>query len=165
MENLTMSAAEVNRAKLQVSSANKKIGVNFEGEKTNLGKDSFLKLLVTQLKHQDPTKPMEDQQFIAQMAQFSSLEQMSNLNKEVKSLYTSSESMKASALLGKDIEAVNPLNGEVVKGRVQSVFFAENEVRLNVNGHEIDLNSVKAIHQPEEKKIMSGAAASGLNGN
>jgi hypothetical protein len=48
----------------------------------DLGKDAFLKLLITQLQHQDPLEPMDDQDFIAQIAQFSSLEQMQNLNRK-----------------------------------------------------------------------------------
>src|SRR5690606_3648148 len=51
-----------------------------------LGKDSFLQLLVTQLANQDPTNPMEDREFIAQMAQFSSLEQMNNVASELRGL-------------------------------------------------------------------------------
>lgn len=48
-----------------------------------LGKDAFLKLLITQLRNQDPLNPMEDKEFIAQMAQFSTLEQMQELNKNI----------------------------------------------------------------------------------
>lgn len=49
--------------------------------KNDLDKDAFLRLLTTQLANQDPLNPMEDREFIAQLAQFSSLEQMQNLNK------------------------------------------------------------------------------------
>ena len=64
--------------------------------KTELGKDEFLQILVTQLKNQDPLSPMEDTEFIAQMAQFSLLEQIQNLN-------TSSSFAQACALVGKQV--------------------------------------------------------------
>ncbi|ABR48870.1 flagellar hook capping protein [Alkaliphilus metalliredigens QYMF] len=51
---------------------------------SDLDKDAFLKLLVTQMSNQDPLNPMEDREFISQMAQFSSLEQMQNLNDGLK---------------------------------------------------------------------------------
>jgi flagellar basal-body rod modification protein FlgD len=58
--------------------------------KTALGKDDFLKLLVTQLKHQDPLEPSKPEEMAAQLAQFSSLEQLVNLNQELSGLADSS---------------------------------------------------------------------------
>ncbi|MCC9020777.1 flagellar hook assembly protein FlgD [Bacillus nakamurai] len=52
---------------------------------TNLGKDEFLKILMTQVRNQDPLNPVDDKEFISQMATFSSLEQMMNLNKTMTS--------------------------------------------------------------------------------
>jgi len=77
-----------------------------------LGKDDFLQLLVTQLRHQNPFEPMEDKEFIAQLAQFSSLEQLQNLNSNVMAnsdldyllSQTISNSM-ATQLIGKEIVA------------------------------------------------------------
>ena len=55
-----------------------------EGQKSNpLGQDAFLRLLVTQLQHQDPTSPQDDSQFIAQLAQFSSLEKLTTMDKSL----------------------------------------------------------------------------------
>ncbi|WDV47696.1 flagellar hook capping FlgD N-terminal domain-containing protein [Clostridiaceae bacterium M8S5] len=71
----------------QPTATNRSTNQTNSSKNSSLGavdKDAFLKLLVTQLQNQDPLNPMEDKEFIAQMAQFSSLEQMQNLNKQVK---------------------------------------------------------------------------------
>jgi flagellar basal-body rod modification protein FlgD len=52
-------------------------------EQAIMGKDAFLKILLTQLRYQNPLEPVKDTDFIAQMAQFSSLEQMQNMNKNL----------------------------------------------------------------------------------
>jgi flagellar basal-body rod modification protein FlgD len=72
-----------------------------DNAKGQLGKDDFLKILVTQLKTQDPMQPMQDREFIAQMAQFSSVEQIMNMANEMKLLRQSIG--VASGLIGKSV--------------------------------------------------------------
>ena len=57
-------------------------------KEASLGKDAFLQLLVTQMQHQDPTQPMADGEFIAQLAQFSSLEQLTEIQKTLAKMGT-----------------------------------------------------------------------------
>ncbi|MDR7235671.1 flagellar hook assembly protein FlgD [Neobacillus drentensis] len=71
-------------------------------EKSILGKDDFLRILVTQLANQDPSNPLQDKDFIAQMATFSSLEQMTNLNKSFEK-FTSNQINQFTAAIGKEI--------------------------------------------------------------
>ena len=78
--NTTMTSSEKFAVDNAVNNFNKANTVNGRTASQQLGKDDFLKLLITQLSNQDPTNPMEDTQFIAQMAQFSSLEQITNMN-------------------------------------------------------------------------------------
>jgi flagellar basal-body rod modification protein FlgD len=85
----------------------------------SLGKDDFLKILITQLSYQDPTSPMEDKEFIAQMAQFSTLEQMTSMAKDFAKLTAMITGTEASSALGKNVEL---LEGEqVIQGAVKAV--------------------------------------------
>ncbi|SDW99984.1 flagellar basal-body rod modification protein FlgD [Pseudomonas syringae] len=71
-----------------------------------LGKDSFLQLLVTQMKNQNPLDPQDNTQFVAQLAQFSSLESMQNLTSTVDTIassYKSSQALQASSLVGRSV--------------------------------------------------------------
>ncbi|EIW18209.1 MULTISPECIES: flagellar hook capping FlgD N-terminal domain-containing protein [Pelosinus] len=77
---------------------------------SSLGKDDFLKLLVTQLQYQNPLDPMDNTEFVAQMAQFSSLEQMQNLNATM-------ANMHASNLIGSTINFSND-SGNLITGIV-----------------------------------------------
>ncbi|MFF7708589.1 flagellar hook capping FlgD N-terminal domain-containing protein [Pseudomonas sp. NPDC007930] len=75
---------------------------------SSLGKDTFLQLLVTQLKNQNPLDPQDNSEFVAQLAQFSSLEGINTLNSTVESLasnYTSSQALQASSLVGHSVLA------------------------------------------------------------
>ena len=80
---MTLTPAELAQTKAQVDSINKCLSPNGSANPTGaLGKDDFLKLLMEQLTHQDPSAPMNDQNFISQIAQFSSFEQMTNMSTE-----------------------------------------------------------------------------------
>lgn len=79
-----------------------------------MGKDEFLKLLVTQLQNQDPLDPKGNEEYVAQLAQFSSLEQMQNMNATLQSNGTLTQSVNnalTAGLIGKEIKA---LGNEVV---------------------------------------------------
>jgi len=110
----------------------------------DLGKDAFLKLLITQLQHQDPLEPMDDQDFIAQIAQFSALEQMQNLNSSF------SYSMGFS-LMGKYISAIIPdeKTGEIkyVEGQVTAVRSASGQVYLVVDGEDVPIGKVSVVSE------------------
>ncbi len=116
------------------------------GETNNsLGKDDFLKILLTQLTHQDPTKPLEDKEFVAQMAQFSTLEQMSNMNSELSNLYALLARSQAYGLLGKNVEI---LEGEhTITGRVEEVTGAEfPQIRVNDQFYDV-MNVARVINE------------------
>ncbi len=152
MKDFTMNSTQLAQTNRQVDMANKQMGTKKAGGEANLGKDSFLKLLVTQLQHQDPTKPMEDREFISQMAQFTSLEQMTNMNRHMEKLLKSNESSKAHELLGKHIDAYDPSRKKRVSGTVDSVIFAADKVKLKVGEQEISMEHIHAIHNNSSLK-------------
>ena len=77
---------------------------------SELGKDTFLRLLTTQLQNQDPLNPMANEDFIAQLAQFSSLEQLQGVNTQLEGLAMINTSMNNASmvnLLGQEVVAVS----------------------------------------------------------
>jgi flagellar basal-body rod modification protein FlgD len=116
----------------------------------NLGKDDFLKILITQLSYQDPTAPMEDKEFIAQMAQFSTLEQMTGMAKDFSKLTSMLMGNEATSALGKSVEIIE---GErSVLGIVQAVTRGETPEVL-VNGNFYDWNHVIKVFANEKERI------------
>ena len=94
-----------------------------------LGKDAFLKLLIAQLTNQDPLNPMDDREFIAQMAQFSALEQMTNMNKTLEGM-AGMEQYNAVNYVGKTVlfeYAAPDGTMQPVYGTVIAVFFDNKE--------------------------------------
>lgn len=117
---------------------------------SELGKDQFLKILIAQLKNQDPTQPLQDKEFIAQMAQFSSVEQMTKVATEVKALRESLG--MASGLIGKNITwTTTDSSGSDVEesGVVDAITFKKDVQYANVNGVEVSLDKITKIESAE----------------
>ena len=108
----------------------------------SLGKDEFLKILLTQLAHQDPTAPMEDKEFIAQMAQFSSLEQMTNMAADFAKMARMLKVTEATSALGRSVEI--ELGDQTIQGVVRAV--TRDEIpSILVNGRFYDWEQVSAV--------------------
>ncbi len=106
-------------------------------------------MLIAQLKNQDPTNPQQGTEFATQLAQFSSLEQLTNLN----SAFTSQGNAMSISLMGKEITAkaaaaVGGNSSATVSGRVTAVNFTKNAVTLTVNGQNVPFTDVLTVNEP-----------------
>lgn len=141
--NTTMSATEQLQTQMAVDTFNKSLNVSGRVASQELGKDDFLKLLITQLQNQDPTSPMENTEFIAQMAQFSSLEQMTNMSTEFTKLANMMNSGEAVSMLGKSVEINVGENN--ITGVVEAVTRGA-APQLKINGMLYSMDQVNAVY-------------------
>ena len=141
--NTTMTSSEKFAVENEVNTFNKANTVNGRTPSQQLGKDDFLKLLITQLTNQDPTQPMEDTQFISQMAQFSSLEQMTNMNESFNKMAGMITSSQAASTLGKTVDI--DLGDTTAQGVVEATSFGDNP-QVMVNGMYYDMSKIRAVY-------------------
>jgi len=113
-----------------------------------LGQDEFLELLVTQMRNQDPMKPVADTEFIAQMAQFSNLEQTKEMSSDISQLRQSGAFTQAAALMGKQVSLLSGEN-TFTKGIVTDLAVKDGEVRLIINGKPYELGQVVSVNSEE----------------
>ena len=104
-----------------------------------LGKDDFLKLLTTELRNQDPLSPMDNKDFISQMAQFSSLEQTNNVAKSMEALSSSMSMLfqhsllsQGAALIGKQVSGMESTGEALIEGVVESVKWLDGNPQLQL---------------------------------
>ena len=138
-----MSPEEKALLGLQVDTLNKQNFAETRVPKHQLGKDEFLQLLIAQLTHQDPTSPMEDTQFIGQMAQFSSLEQMTNMNKNFAALNELMTGSSAVNAVGKKVDL--DLGSSQVSGYISAATRGINP-EVMVNGNWYNWSAVKTVY-------------------
>lgn len=126
--------------------------------KNILGKDDFLKLLITQLKYQDPMEPTDNKDFIAQMAQFSSLEQMNNMAGGFAKLVVNQESAlreatisQALSMIGRQVSAFTPVDPEAgtvpeaISGVVTGMKLINNMPHVVVNGKTVPISYISEV--------------------
>jgi Flagellar hook capping protein len=101
--------------------------------------DDFLKILVAEMSNQDPTNPMDDTAVITQMAQFNTLEQMTNLNESVSSLLI----IQASSLIGKSVTAT--VDGSTIAGTVTSITVADSVPYAVIGENSVPVSSIATI--------------------
>jgi len=112
---------------------------------SSMGKDDFLRLLVAQLKYQDPMKPMEDKDFMGQMAQFSSLEQINNLAQSMEGMRASNQVSQSVALIGHSVTYVDAKTGLEATGVVDSVALAGGTIGVRVGGITIAPEAIQEV--------------------
>ena len=142
--NTALSGQDLARTKVEVDAFNKTVNQG-RTSKTTLDRDDFLKLLITQLQHQDPSQPMQDKEFIAQMAQFSSLEQITNMSQGFSKLSGLLASSEATGFMGKTVEVQD--GSSTITGLVTEVVRGDHPL-VGINGKYYDLDQVqKIVHQ------------------
>lgn len=117
-----------------------------------LDKNAFLQIMIAQLKYQDPTSPMDTNKFVEQMAQFTMMEQITNLNTSFNKLYSLQQISYGFSLIGHEVTVVSgENNGELVTGKVQKVTMSSDRVLVwlgDDNGQALkayDLQQVIAV--------------------
>jgi flagellar basal-body rod modification protein FlgD len=120
-----------------------------------LGKDTFMKLLIQQLKNQDPLEPAKNEEMLAQLAQFQNLEEMDELNSNIVGLAVLQQSnallqqlTSASGLIGKQVEYIDAATGDKQWGTVDSVKIEEGIATLDIGGKSIPLADVVQVGSP-----------------
>lgn len=99
-----------------------------------IAQEDFLRILLAQLRFQDPLKPVDNQQFVAQLAQFSALEISRQQSEKIDQLLTLNAADQAVALIGKNIEMRTAQGGSTV-GTVNAISFRTGEPRLTVTSN------------------------------
>lgn len=140
-----MQAASPISAASPSSSAQSAFGLNFQ---------SLLNIILTQLTYQDPLKPMDNFQFVSQLAQFAQLQQTQSMNDAITSLISAQSATQATSLLGKTVDFTAGAGSATTQtGKVESVAFANGQATLTVTTSSnqtvanIDLSRITQIRE------------------
>ena len=112
--------------------------VSYSTGSDELDRNTFLRLLTTQIQMQDPLEPVSGQEFVAQLAQFSMVEQLESTNLQLSILQRAEAITQSLALIGRQIAT----RDDSVSGVVEAVIFADGQPKRVVGGEQIDPGDV-----------------------
>lgn len=115
---------------------------------SQLGKVEFLNLLATQLRYQDPLSPVDQESFISQLSQFSTLEAVEKLNVSFESVLRLEQISQGSSLVGKKVGWFDAATGKTQTGLVEQISMSHGTPVLTVNGEPVYMDQVTAIINP-----------------
>lgn len=122
-----------------------------EGSSNELNQDMFLKLMLEQLKYQDPLNPMSNQDFLAQQAQFTQLEQLQKLNENITSNNSLTQGMD---LIGKEVTLIDPDDPKnTITGVVEEAVFYQNGCAVKIDGKEYPAGLIISAKTPSEPVV------------
>lgn len=130
-------------------------------QSNSMGMEDFLKVLLTQLTFQDPLKPMDNQEFMAQMAQFTALEQTQQLNEKMALLVQNQSALQSVGLIGRNVDVVLA-GGSTITGTVTSLSLAGDTPALTITTSAgatlagISISQVSAVRAAPATTISGG---------
>ncbi|GAA3335454.1 flagellar hook capping protein [Curtobacterium sp. C1] len=105
----------------------------------------FMQLLVTQLRNQDPSSPMDTNQMISQQTQLAMMEQVTNQTTTANENFSLQMRIAAANLVGKQVSYTDAASGSAVTGTATAVSYASSVPTVTVNGKEVDLDVISGI--------------------
>lgn len=138
-----------------------------------MGKDQFLKILVTQLGNQDPMQPLQDKEFIAQMAQFTSVEQLMNISTQLTAMNQNLGNL--SGLIGKEVSWLGTtetggvdlttglpiISTTTEKGIVDSIVIRSGVQYAKIGDREVAIDKITQINNAQDTEAAANANGSG----
>lgn len=143
-----MSYIDVSNTLLDITNSTSKVQAEKAAQtagSSELGQDAFLRLLMAQMKNQDPMNPTDSTQFLSQEAQYTQISELQKLNKNLSS---SNEMMQASSLIGKNVSLTDPDNSlKKISGVVSEAIINSTGTNVVIGGKSYPLSSITSIKE------------------
>lgn len=126
-----------------------------------MGKDDFLKLMVAQLQYQDPMEPMANEEFVLQLTQLSTMEQLQNVSDSMETMSDVSRLTNAASMIGKEVTYMND-QAQPVTAVVDGVQMVNGEAVLAIGDLLLSMDAVQSVAVPQTTTVPDGEVTENL---